>query len=277
MIEDASSNEVKILGLKPARRGGEQEKKPFSTTKSTRKTYSIQPSSPRKEQLNVRPSSASPLLHRSSATYNTRPVGRLSTSFNSLVFTQRAYFKMEGIDNGAPSSTVDAILPSLPDPEPLGPGLGVPDPHANGGPGAPPAGEAPPPPEFDHGPPAPNGEVSQQPHPEVAVDQGHHHHHPEAIQAEDIPRLAGGSDLSRNWTDRLAELAEYRRIHGAWPNQKSSALGRWLNTQKGQYQRGALSEDRAARLREIEGFDFGRKNVDWSERYAALRQFHAGE
>mmetsp|Transcript_36401 Transcript_36401/g.86784 ORF Transcript_36401/g.86784 Transcript_36401/m.86784 type:complete len:854 (+) Transcript_36401:212-2773(+) len=185
--------------------------------------------------------------------------------------------KMEGINNGATSSTVDALLPSFPDPEPLGPpGLGVPDPHANGEPGAG-GGGAPPPPEFDHGPP--DGEVPH-PHPEgvvpMAVDQGHHHHHhPDAIQAEDIPRLAGGSDLSRNWSERLSELAEYRRVNGTWPNQKSSALGRWLNTQKGQYQRGALSEDRAARLREIEGFDFGRKNVDWSERYAQLRQFHA--
>ena len=181
---------------------------------------------------------------------------------------------MEGINNEAPSSTVDALLPSLPDPEPLvpPPGLDVPGHDANGEPGAG-GGGAPPPPEFDHGPP--DGEVPQPHHPEV--DQGHLHHHPEAVQAEDIPRLAGGGDLSRNWTDRLAELSEYRRVHGAWPNQKSSALGRWLNTQKGQYQRGALNEDRAARLREIEGFDFGRKNVDWTDRYAQLKQFHAGE
>ena len=97
-----------------------------------------------------------------------------------------------------------------------------------------------------------------------------------------VGRIQGAKRLT--WDERYSELKEYKAEHGhcnvPW---KDGSLGSWVQRQRSNRQRGALSEERVRRLADI-GFNWdttrgtrthGFKPQAWDARYSELKEYKA--
>ena len=88
----------------------------------------------------------------------------------------------------------------------------------------------------------------------------------------------GGSRGCRSWETRFNELVQYKAKHGDCNSSaEQGQLGKWVDTQRTNYKKGNLSQDRIDRLNGI-GFEWtlqrGRKG-DWETRFNELVQYKA--
>lgn len=86
-----------------------------------------------------------------------------------------------------------------------------------------------------------------------------------------------------DWEDRLAELKEYWKKHSpdSFPNSRTTALGRWVCTQRKQYKKfingkkSWLTQERIDKLNEIDFVWEVQQLTDWDDRLAELKELLA--
>lgn len=82
--------------------------------------------------------------------------------------------------------------------------------------------------------------------------------------------------IGSNWDERYGELVAFKAQHGhcivpnSWPENPS--LGRWVGTQRQDYQRGRLRKERYQRLSDL-GFVWDADHAEWENKFAALVRY----
>jgi superfamily II DNA or RNA helicase len=100
------------------------------------------------------------------------------------------------------------------------------------------------------------------------------------LSEDRIKRLDGigfmWNPIDSQWEEMFIALSEYKEKYGhcnvprQWVENKK--LATWIRTQRGEYQKGKLSEDRIKRLEEI-GFVWEKLESQWEEMFTMLKEY----
>jgi len=76
------------------------------------------------------------------------------------------------------------------------------------------------------------------------------------------------------WLQQYQALVEYTHTHGAaCPPTLMEGVGKWASTQRGNYARGTLSQEKIQLLERLEGWKWDRNEGVWQERYEELTRY----